>query len=108
MPSESKVVRQSLALLVAQMQVAEKKDISGENKKRTVLTLVNNFIQTSSLDSVQKERVALVSTIVLPLLIDIIVAASKNVFDLNRDGVISSDEVSRKLFCCCLAPKIIK
>jgi hypothetical protein len=102
----------AMLMLTTAMAAAEKqKHLSGADKKRVVVTLVGRLVGDIPRNSEDKRALVSAVDLLLPSLIDTLVAATLNKFDLNRDGDVSAAEVGkasaslwRACFTCCLPP----
>lgn len=86
-------------VVAATMELAERqKDMSGTAKKAVVISVVDRVVQALPMEAGAKAALRAAIRMILPNLIDVVVAASRAVFDLNEDGKVSKDEVRR--VCC--------
>ena len=98
-----------MIILTCVMAACEKqKSLSGPEKKEAVVYLVRRFVGEIPGDNGDRQTLQAAVELLLPPLIDTLIAATRGKLDLNKDGVISADEVSqatagcwRMCFPCC-------
>ena len=100
-----------MIMLTCVMTAVEKqKKLSGPEKKEVVVHLVRRLVGEIPGDDEDKQALQAAVELLLPPLIDTLVAASRGKLDLNKDGVVTADEVSqtaascwRMCFPCCFS-----
>ena len=101
----------AMLLLTFTMAAVEKqKQLSGPEKKEVVVSLVGRLVGEIPGDIEDKLALQAAVELILPPLIDTLVAATRGKLDLNKDGVVSADEVAqssaglwRTCFPCCFS-----
>jgi hypothetical protein len=80
--------------------VEKQKGLTGPEKKEVVVHLVRRLVGEIPGDDEDKVALQAAVELLLPPLIDTLVAASRGKLDLNKDGVVTADEVSQTTASC--------
>lgn len=90
-----------VSLITHVMVLAEARgNLTGSEKKELVVLLVTRLVDEIE-DSSTRTALQAAVKLLLPTMIDSIIAVSQGVFDLNKDGQVTSDEVAT-VCCRCL------
>jgi hypothetical protein len=85
-----------MIMLTRAMSVVDRvKGLSGPEKKEVVVHLVRRLLDEIPGDSEEKGLLRAAVELILPPLIDTLVAASRGKLDLNSDGAVTAGEVAR-------------
>ena len=87
-----------VSVIVKTMELVNGYDLSGPDKKDIVMVVVERVLEVLPMESEAKAALRVAVRLILPNLIDVVISAARHVFDLDKDGHISKDEV--KEVCC--------
>ena len=81
-------------IMFVMVLVENQKNLTGYQKKGIVVYLVELFIEEISGDKEDKLALQSAVQLLLPSIVDTIITATRGQFDLNKDGIVTPDEIA--------------